>query len=58
MLARRILFSLRAILYLEKAHLLQPANKATMQSLLKLYARTNQTEKYTAMKEKNWVIKN
>lgn len=42
----------KAIPYLEKAHELEPADKATMQTLVELYVKTNSNEKYKAMKAK------
>lgn len=42
----------RSIPYLEKAHEINPADQSTMKSLLELYARTNQSEKYKAISEK------
>lgn len=41
-----------ALPYLEKAHALNAEDIDTMTSLKTIYARTNQTEKYDAMKEK------
>lgn len=41
-----------AIPHLEKAHEIDPADKATMQSLSQLYVRMKMTDKYNAMKEK------
>ncbi len=41
-----------ALPYLEKAHALNAEDTDTMTSLKTIYARTNQTEKYDAMKEK------
>ena len=37
--------------YFEKAHELRPDDKPTMQQLKKLYAKTNDTAKYEAMKK-------
>ncbi len=42
----------KAIPYLEKAHELNPEDKATMQTLVELYVKTNSNEKYKTMKAK------
>lgn len=42
---------LKAVPYFEKAHELRPDDKPTMQQLKKLYAKTNDTAKYEAMKK-------
>ncbi|MAX81366.1 MAG: hypothetical protein CL843_14490 [Crocinitomicaceae bacterium] len=41
----------KAIPYLEKAHEINPKDLATMQTLLELYVKTNQTEKYMELKK-------
>lgn len=41
-----------AIPYLEKAHEINPADTATMDSLMKLYVRVGEDDKYIAMKKK------
>lgn len=43
---------LKAVPYFEKAHELRPDDKPTMQQLKKLYAKTGDTDKYNAMKQK------
>ncbi len=43
---------LRAVPYFEKAHELRPDDTQTIQQLMKLYAKTNDQEKYQVMKDK------
>jgi len=43
---------LKAIPYFEQAHVLNPEDVQTMQQLMKLYAKTNDQEKYQLMKSK------
>jgi len=43
---------LKAVPYFEQAHALNPEDVQTMQQLMKLYAKTNDQEKYQAMKTK------
>jgi tetratricopeptide (TPR) repeat protein len=42
----------KAVPYFEKAHELKPDDVQTIQQLMKLYAKTNEQEKYQAMKDK------
>lgn len=42
----------KAVPYLEQAHNLNPKDQATMQTLVELYVKTGDTEKYKAMKAK------
>ncbi|MDQ3101937.1 MAG: hypothetical protein M3R08_11165, partial [Bacteroidota bacterium] len=43
---------LKAVPYFEKAHELRPDDNQTIQQLMKLYAKTNDQDKYQAMKAK------
>ena len=43
---------LKAIPFFEQAHALNPEDVQTMQQLMKLYAKTNDQEKYQQMKSK------
>ncbi len=43
---------LKAVPYFEKAHELRPDDQQTIQQLMKLYAKTNDQEKYQQMKDK------